>query len=211
MRKSVLFFLVLILAYACKSEVKNQERSKSIINNAPIQENIETLFDDVVFNTNEEKKILEELEICNPNQKDLTDYNDPACHPKFFKFFPFIRGKKLNDAFLLQIKSRVQGFPLRRLLVFEREGGILVKVNGFVANLIGKRRSASKHDDLILRFSDNVGGGEIAFYNCLYVWEDKHYVFKEVEQINDSNLKVEYQDSMNNVIYQILSRNRMEF
>lgn len=204
--------MVLLLGFvvSCKSddtEKKDFETKKS----APSQENIETLFDQTVFETNEEKKLLKELEICNPSQSDLTNHDDPACHPKFFKFFKFIENKELSDAFMLLIKSRVQGFPLRRLLIFERESGELVKVNGFVANLIAKRKSTTKHDDIVLRFSDNVGGGEIAFYNCLYQWEDKHYVFKKVEQINDANLKVEFQDSMNTVISQILEKNRMVF
>ena len=206
-------FLVLVFGFivSCKSD-KSEDETVDVEHSAPSsQENIETLFDQTVFASEIENKLLKELEICNPSQTDLTNHDDPACHPKFFKFFTYIDGKKINDAFALQIKSRVQGFPLRRLLVFEREAGELVKVNGFVANLIGKRKSETKHDDLVLRFSDNVGGGEIAFYNCLYQWEDKHYVFKKVEQINDANLKVEYQDSMNTVISQILEKNRMVF
>ena len=117
----------------------------------------------------------------------------------------------MKDAFVLLIKSRVQGFPLRRVLVFEREGKELVKVNGFVANLIGKRKSASKHDDLILRFNDQVGQGEVVFYNCLYVWKDKRYVFKQVEQINDANIKSQFQDSMNVEIETVITKNRMVF
>jgi hypothetical protein len=97
------------------------------------------------------------------------------------------------------------------VLIFERENGQLVKVNGFVANLIEKRKTKSQIDDIVLRFNDHLGGGDIVFYNCLYRWEDKHYVFQKVEQINDANIKPMYQDSMNNEIYSIISSHQMEF
>lgn len=206
----VLNFILLFFLFACKSEVKEV---KPIVKIKKVgdQTNIETLFDQTTFPSADEPKLLKELEICNVKQRDLQNHLDPACNPKFFRFFPFVENKKLKDAFLLQIKARVNEFPLRRLLVFEREKGVLVKVNGFVANLIGTRVSKTKHDDLILRFNDNAGGGDIIFYNCLYQWENNHYVFKKIEQINDANVKPEFQDSMNVVIADVIKNNRMEF
>jgi hypothetical protein len=204
------FISVLIVLVSCNEETKKQ---KTLAPTAKIgsQTNIECLFDETTFESTDAYPLLKELKICDETQKDLNNHDVPACNPKFFKFYPFIENKKLKDAFVLLIKSRVQGFPLRRVLVFEREGKELVKVNGFVANLIGKRKSASKHDDLILRFNDKVGMGEVVFYNCLYVWKDKHYVFKQVEQINDASIKTEFQDSMNVEIETIISKNRMVF
>ena len=203
------YIVVGLLFVACQEEVaKTKVKPEVKIGN---QTNIECLFDETTFATPDEYPLLKELKICNETQKDLNNHDVPACNPKFFKFYPFIENKKLKDAFVLLIKSRVQGFPLRRVLVFEREGKELVKVNGFVANLIGKRKSASKHDDLILRFNDNVGEGEVVFYNCLYVWKDKHYVFEQVEQINDANIKSEFQDSMNVEIETVITKNRMVF
>ena len=78
-------------------------------------------------------------------------------------------------------------------------------------NPIGLRKSKTKYKDLILRFNDEVGGGEVAFYNCVFTWSDKHYVFKSVEQINDLDLKDKFQDSMNIVIQNTLIQNRMLF
>ena len=210
MKVYIIVFFVLILT-ACKSDdttLNNQSYKKPKIGE---QSNIETLFNQTTFPTNVEPQLLKELDICNISQRDLENHLDPACNPKFFRFFQFIENKPLKNAFLLQIKARVNNFPLRRLLVFEREKGLLVKVNGFVANLIGTRLSKSKHHDLILRFNDNVMPGDIVYYNCLYQWENNHYVFKKIEQINDANVKAEFQDSMNTVISTIIKNNRMEF
>jgi len=208
--KNWFLITLIVLLVACSEESSTK---KSSVSHAKVgsQTNIECLFDETTFPSSTEFELLKELKICDQTQKDLSNHDVPACNPKFFKFYPFVENKKLHDAFLLLIKSRVQGFPLRRLLVFEREGKELVKVNGFVANLIGKRKSASKHDDLILRFNDNVGMGEVVFYNCLYVWQDKRYVFKKVEQINDANIKPQFQDSMNVEIETVITKNRMVF
>ena len=204
-------FIVLLLVLVSCNEEGTTKKTTAQKTQVGTQTNIECLFDETTFASPDEYPLLKELKICDETQKDLTNYDGPACNPKFFKFYPFIENKKLKDAFVLLIKSRVQGFPLRRVLVFEREGKELVKVNGFVANLIGKRKSASKHDDLILRFNDKVGMGEVVFYNCLYVWKDKHYVFKQIEQINDANIKTEFQDSMNVEIETVITKNRMVF
>ena len=209
--KSLILFLTLFILISCKDENSYYNKSNLKKNKVGDQVNIETLFDQTTFPSKVEPELLNELEICNAKQRDLNNHIDPACNPKFFKFFQFIEGKQLTNAFLLQIKARVNDFPLRRLLVFERENGILVRVNGFVANLIGIRFSKSKHYDLILRFNDNVTPGDIVYYNCLYQWENDHYIFKKVEQINDANIKSEFQDSMNGVISSIIKSNRMEF
>jgi len=209
MKHCVLIGMFLVFV-SCNEELV-KKKSTTIKTQVGTQTNIECLFDETSFASQDEYLLLKELKICDETQKDLNNYDVPACNPKFFKFYPFIENKKIKDAFVLLIKSRVQGFPLRRVLVFEREDKELVKVNGFVANLIGKRKSASKHDDLILRFNDKFGMGEVVFYNCLYVWKDKRYVFKQVEQINDATIKVEFQDSMNVEIETVISKNRMVF
>ena len=207
--KKWMFFVFGLMLFSCQEEIPPTKSTPKV--KVGTQTNIECLFDETTFPSNDEFSLLKELKICDATQKDLSNHDVPACNPKFFKFFPFAENKKLKDAFVLLIKSRVQGFPLRRVLVFEREGKELVKVNGFVANLIGKRKSASKYDDLILRFNDKAEMGDVVFYNCLYVWKDKHYVFKQVEQINDANIKPQFQDSMNVEIETVITKNRMVF
>jgi hypothetical protein len=113
---------------------------------------------------------------------------------------------------LLQIKSKVGGIKLRRTVAFIRERGELVKVNTFIANLIGIRTSKSHYNDLILRFNDNIEG-EIVFYNCLFTWDGQRYKFRSVELIEGvtwrQRLKPEFKDSVSNDIYNTLIKNEM--
>lgn len=122
----------------------------------------------------------------------------------------------VENAFLLQIKSKVGGIKLRRLVTFVREKGELVKVNTFIANLIGTRKSKSHHNDLILRFNDNVEG-EVIFYNCIFVWDGTKYKFQTAETIEGADvngpwrqrIKEEFKDSVSNDIYNTLIKNEM--
>lgn len=173
---------------------------------------IETLFNVDNFEDAKHLELLKELKICSEFQKDTSNYMEPACSPRFFRVFPMRDDAPVENAFLLQIKSKVGGIKLRRLVTFVREKGQLVKVNTFVANLIGTRTSKSHYKDLILRFNDNIEG-EIIFYNCLFAWDGKKYTFKSVELIEGSDwrqrLKPEFKDSVSNDIYTTLVRNEM--
>ena len=198
--------LGLFLMNACKTETENSASESPETQTAePAQTNIEVLFDETAFADPKMVKLLEELNICDPKQKDLTDYNNPACIPDFFKFFPFIENVPVENAFLLLVKSRVHGYNVRRLFVFQREAGQLVQVNRFIANLIGTRKSASRHDDLILRFFDQDANS----FNCLYTWQGNKYAFSKVEEINDSSVKSTFQDSMNVEINKVLIDNQL--
>lgn len=173
---------------------------------------IETLFNVDNFEDAKHLELLKELKICSEFQKDTSNYMEPACSPRFFRVFPMRDDAPVENAFLLQIKSKVGGIKLRRLVTFVREKGQLVKVNTFIANLIGTRTSKSHYKDLILRFNDNIEG-EIIFYNCLFAWDGKKYTFKSVELIEGSDwrqrLKPEFKDSVSNDIYTTLVRNEM--
>jgi hypothetical protein len=199
--------LGMILLNACKSEPENtvEDDNVEVPAAAPAQKDIEVLFNEKSFADPKMVDLLHELNICDPKQKDLTDYNDPACIPEFFKFFPFIENVPVQNAFLLLVKSRVHGYNVRRLFVFQREAGQLVQVNRFIANLIGTRKSASKHDDLVLRFFDQDANS----FNCVYTWQGNKYAMKAVEQINDANVKADFQDSMNVEINKVLIDNQL--
>ncbi len=175
---------------------------------------IETLFDQNSFEDPSMEGLLKELNLCNDTTRSLEDYMNPACSPRFFRFFKLTENTPIENGFLLQVKSKVSGFPLRRLLIFVRENGQLVKVNGFVANLIGRRKSDTAYDDLLLRFNDNVEG-EITFYNCFYRWNGAKYEFLSVEVIEGANwggpVKKELKDSMGIEIQKEISDNGMLF
>ena len=208
--KNSFFLLVVIFLFSCKNETNKTRVKKGSIQNKDF-ENIETLFDEKSFNSSVEIDLLNELNLCDLKQKDLTDHIKVACNPKFFKLFPFIKNKSVKDAFLIQVKARVGGFPLRRLIVYERENNVLIKVNEFYANLIKIHYSGNeKHADLVLRFTDNIKD-DLVFYNCLFVWIDNHYHFQEVLAIDDFPVKKKYKDSMDIVIESIINKNRMVF
>jgi hypothetical protein len=207
-------FLPIVLIsflFSCSGE-EDQVSKKDTDTSVSDITGIETLFNVDNFEDAKHLELLKELKICSEFQKDTSNYMEPACSPRFFRVFPMRDDTPVENAFLLQIKSKVGGIKLRRLVTFVREKGQLVKVNTFVANLIGTRTSKSHYKDLILRFNDNIEG-EIIFYNCLFAWDGKKYTFKSVELIEGSDwrqrLKPEFKDSVSNDIYTTLVRNEM--
>ncbi|MEY3426513.1 MAG: hypothetical protein RL679_1871 [Bacteroidota bacterium] len=207
-------FLPIVLIsflFSCSGE-EDQVSKKDTDTSVSDITGIETLFNVDNFEDAKHLELLKELKICSEFQKDTSNYMEPACSPRFFRVFPMRDDAPVENAFLLQIKSKVGGIKLRRLVTFVREKGQLVKVNTFVANLIGTRTSKSHYKDLILRFNDNIEG-EIIFYNCLFAWDGKKYTFKSVELIEGSDwrqrLKPEFKDSVSNDIYTTLVRNEM--
>ena len=212
--KNSLYIAVSILLFTnCSGEEKPDPIKIEDAQAGTIQ-SIETLFDQDVFENPKMADLLKELNMCAESTSDTLDYLRPTCSPRFFRFFELDKNLSIENGFLLQVKSKVSGFPLRRLLVFVREGGQLVKVNGFVANLIGRRKTSGAYDDLLLRFNDNVDG-EATFYNCFFSWNGTKYAFKSVEVIEGANwggpVKAEFKDSMSLEIQQVLSTNKMLF
>jgi hypothetical protein len=209
--KIVYFISLCFLVLACSHEedIDTEHSAPSTI--AEIN-HVQTLFDTDKFDNKLHSKLLKELKICDQFQTDTSNYLKPACSPRFFRILPMRDDVDENNALLLQIKSKVGGIKLRRLITFVRERGQLVKVNGFVANLIATRKSTSHYYDLILRFNDIIDG-ELVFYNCLFVWNGTKYVFKTVELIEGSTWRQriipEFKDSVSNDIYKTLLKNEM--
>lgn len=207
----ILPIVVISFLFSCSGE-ENQVSKKDTDTSVSDIIGIETLFNVDNFEDAKHLELLKELKICSEFQKDTSNYMEPACSPRFFRVFPMRDDAPVENAFLLQIKSKVGGIKLRRLVTFVREKGQLIKVNTFVANLIGTRTSKNHFKDLILRFNDNIEG-EIIFYNCLFNWDGKKYTFKSVELIEGSDwrqrLKPEFKDSVSNDIYTTLVRNEM--
>lgn len=214
--QKLLFSLFLVSTLmGCKS---GDSTETEVADNVKIEEvkdfeNIEELFDQTTFSDSNELALLQEIQICTLDSEALSKGAIP-CDPGNFKFFPLIKGGDLNNGFILLVKSGTGGFPLRRLLIFQRERGKLVKVNGFVSNLIGRVPSKSGYDDLLLRFNDK-DGTEDMFYNCLFTWNGSQYIYKQVEVIEGRNwggrVKAEMKDSISNEIYQNILNNKMIF
>jgi len=210
--KKVFLFTALLILSACSND-EDLAAKKNKVNSEVLEiTGVETLFNTDSFDEPKHIELLKELKICSEFQKDTANYLEPACSPRFFRIFPMRDDVPVENAFLVQIKSKVGGIKLRRLVTFVRERGELVKVNTFVANLIGTKKSKSHYNDLILRFNDNVEG-EVIFYNCLFTWDGNRYKFKSVELIEGltwrQRLKPEFKDSVSNDIFNTLVSNEM--
>ena len=213
--KYLLIFSLLFSIFSCSTD--NDEKLASPKNNKnglSGMRNIETLFDKDQFDDPKVVKLLEELHVCSTKNSVTGDYLNPDCSPRFFHVLPFIENVSMEDAFLIQVKAKTNGFPLRRLLIFVRERGELVKVNGFVANLIGTKKSKTKHDDLLLRFNDKDQGQDV-FYNCLFSWNGNSYKYKSVEVIEGPGwggaVKAELKDSISIEVEKDITKHKMIF
>lgn len=177
---------------------------------------IEVLFNEKEFPNAKCVDLLKEINICSDAQVDADGQLMTPCSTELFKFFQLRDDLPLEDGFILLVKANTGGIPLRRVLVFEREAGTLVKVNGFIGNLIGKKKSKDSNDDLLLRFIDKIEGSDV-YYHCIFKWENGQYVFKTVEVIQEPAgnfsgiVKASVKDSVSQEIFKILMDNQMIF
>ena len=209
-------FLFAICFTSCEEDIEDQP-FKPHHSNQPAVNTISTDFNENTFTSSgEEIALLKELKLCDPLAKNDTDEKHPSCSPKFFKFFKLSEKTSLKDGFILLIKAGVNDFPLRRILIFQREGDQLTKLNGFNGNIIEFRPSKTGYQDLVIRFTDNIAG-TLSYYNCLFEWNGAQYEYKLCEAIQEGGqesphrIKAEYIDSMAPEIKKILETNQMFF
>jgi hypothetical protein len=173
-------------------------------------EYISTDFNANAFTGKVEEKLLKEIGICDSTQADDTNLDKPSCSPRFFRFFKLNKAKELNESCMLMVRAGVNGFPVRRLLIFERERGKIVKVNGFVGYLIERRSTETNYDDIVVRFFERYDKQKY-FYNCLYTWKGGQYQYVCCEAINDFKLKPEKADSVSIEVKKILNEKRLVY
>lgn len=214
MKYAFLILFSISFLVACNSdenEKKSTDTSIVKVEESDLQE-IETLFDKDEFDDVKKADLLKELKICSDKNTGTEDYKHPSCSPRFFELFPFSDKEPLENAFVLLTKSKVYGFPLRRIAVFVREKGRLVKTNEYVANIIAMKKSANGAKDLILRFNDK-DQGEDVFYNCVFSWNGLSYDYKSVEVIEGANwggpVKAELKDSISKEVEKDIIKNGM--
>lgn len=214
---SFYLFLSLFFLSACSSDEQSNEITKTdAVSNRDEFEGIEVLFDEDKFSNPEAVELLKEINICSDVQIDKKGELMTPCSPELFKFFPLKESGNIRDGFILLVKANTGGIPLRRVLIFERENGVLVKANGFIANLIGRKKREGSNDDLLLRFIDKIEGSDV-YYHCIFRWENGQYVFKTVEVIQEPAgnfsgiVKENVKDSVSQEIFNILNDNQMIF
>lgn len=139
---------------------------------------ITTLFDQSEFPEAYLEQLLAEIKICNPQIEEMQADGITPCSPNYFQFYSYNKHRKIEDAFMIQVKKGVNGFPYRRLLIFTRENGILVKMNGIIGYLVEKRPAPSGIDDLVVAVVDNIGG-YYDRYDVLIRYENGKYQFVE--------------------------------
>jgi hypothetical protein len=162
------------------------------------------------FTYGEEEDLLKELNECDSSAENDRDPFNPACSPRFFKFFPLDNGATLKNGFILLIKATVRGSETRKTKIFQREKGVLVLVNGFNGTLIERRKSATKYDDLVIRFGNRIDN-TLHHFNCLFKWNGGKYLYDSCERINDNRVKKEFKDSMNLDIKSMLEKEHYLF
>jgi hypothetical protein len=179
-------------------------------NNIPEIIEISTDFSLNEFNLGSEKKLLKELKICDSTMKDDNSLERPSCSPRFFRFFPLKYKKSLSEGFILLVRSGVNGFPVRRLLVFERANGKLINTNRFIGYIIEKRKQANGYDDIVVRFFERYENQKY-FYHCLYSWKNGKYEFVRCEEINSERIKPELVDSVSVEVQKILNEKNLVY
>jgi hypothetical protein len=111
---------------------------------------------------------------------------------------------------MLLVRSGVHAFPTRLLLIYQREGKQLVKVNGFNGYLIERRKTNTDYDDIVVRFFERYDRQKY-FYHCLFTWDKGTYNYVNCEEINDQKVKKDKLDSVSKVVYGYLQDKKLIF
>lgn len=172
MKLLISVFLVLFIVLSC-SESKSD--SDTFVSE---KTEISTTFEADKFPSELHKSLLAELRICNPAETDSIIDGHVPCSPRFFAFYEYNNKRELKDAFLLQVRQGVNKYPYRRLLIFVRERGELVLMNGVNGYLVEKHSQPNGIDDLVVALMDNIEGRYMR-YDVLLKYEDGKYQYKE--------------------------------
>ncbi len=178
MRYALIMLFSIILFCSCESESNNengQDEDQFISDTleAPAE------FSNTGFDDKLKYELLIETHICNPNYSDTTSDNTVPCSSRFFRFFEWNRKRNLDNAFMLQVHAGVNDYPYRRLLIFTREKGELILVNGINGYLIEQHTRPNNIDDLVVGIIDDLGNNNFDRYDVILRYEDGKYQFKE--------------------------------
>lgn len=205
------FFLIVIVSSlfvlsACKEDEKDPEKDElEVIDDFD--------FDEKKFKDPVHLELLKELDICDVELSDTSMY--APCTPEYFQIYPYHKDKSVKDAFILYVKAAIplKGqpylLPVRHVIVFERENGTLVRVNGFRGELAELRETAGGHKDLVVALYLT---GDETLFDCLFKYKDGKYSFEHVigldwgEGMRD--VKEEMRDSVSKDVYRdLMSKN----
>ncbi|MFM7643484.1 MAG: hypothetical protein ACKO5N_01705 [Sphingomonadales bacterium] len=213
-KKAILLISILMLAAISIYLWRNQAEPKVSSLTKKVDQTkgayVSTDFNTNTFSTKQEAALLKNLRLCDSTIQWSEDENRPSCTPNFFRVFPLKKGLDINQGCMVLLKAGVNGFPVRRFVIYEKEGEQLIQANGFIGYPIEFRPKANSYDDVVIRFFERYEG-EKYFYNCLFTWKQNRYQFVRCEQINDANIKPEKQADVSAEILQILNEKQLVF
>jgi hypothetical protein len=179
----VVFAITTTFVTSCETEEDGEK--KTVLEEEFV--GIVTDFKEGKFNDPVHEEILRELDICEFKSADSTYF--ATCSPENFKIVEYKDGASVRDAFILEMKAGIfpkdQEMPLppvRHVIVFEREGGKLVRVGGFRGDLIGLRENKKTGaKDLLMALYDT---DDETLFHCSFVWNGKKYEFEAIERLD---------------------------
>ncbi len=199
----VLFFTVNYLNQQDKpKQVKKKETIKGI--------QISSDFNTNSFSGKNEALVLKNLRLCDSTINWSEDLDKPSCTPNFFRVFPLKKGLDIAQGCMVLMKAGVNHFPVRRFVIYEKEGAQMIQANGFIGYPIEFRPQDQNYDDVVIRFFERYEGQKY-FYNCLFTWKQNRYQYVRCEQINDANIKPEKQEQVSAEILKILNDKQLVF
>lgn len=199
----VLFFTVNYLNQQDKPKpVKKKETIKGI--------QISTDFNTNSFSGKNDAKLLKNLGLCDSTINWSEDLDKPSCTPNFFRVFPLKKGLDIAQGCMVLMKAGVNHFPVRRFVIYEKEGAQMIQANGFIGYPIEFIPQDQNYDDVVIRFFERYEGQKY-FYNCLFTWKQNRYQYVRCEQINDANIKPEKQAQVSAEILKILNDKQLVF
>jgi hypothetical protein len=206
----ILFVLLVVLFFTVKylnqqdkpKQVKIKETTKGI--------QISTDFNTSSFSNKNEAIILKNLRLCDSTIDWSEDLNRPSCTPNFFRVFPLKKGLDIAQGCMVLMKAGVNHFPVRRFVIYEKEGAQMIQANGFIGYPIEFRPQDQNYDDVVIRFFERYEGQKY-FYNCLFTWKQNRYQYVRCEQINDANIKPDKQAQVSAEILKILNEKQLVF
>ncbi|MCR9173389.1 MAG: hypothetical protein NXI10_12890 [bacterium] len=214
MKQTFLYILALLVFTSCSSEETEADRTDQTGEKSMIQNQV-TDFSESEFDNPKSLEILKELDIC-VLQDSLGIVAE--CSPKNFKIIPFKNNVPMEDAFILEVKAGIllKGSPeplppIRHIIVFERENGELVQVNGFRGDLIAKDVGKDVNDIILALY---VKADETLFH-CRYAWNGDKFEFKSVDGLDYGDgvktLSPATKDSVTNEIYGSIMQSNLIF
>ena len=206
----ILFALLVVLFFTVKY-LNQQDKPKPVKKKETIKGiQISTDFNTNSFSGKNDAKLLKNLRLCDSTINWSEDLDKPSCTPNFFRVFPLKKGLDIAQGCMVLMKAGVNHFPVRRFVIYEKEGAQMIQANGFIGYPIEFRPQDQNYDDVVIRFFERYEGQKY-FYNCLFTWKQNRYQYVRCEQINDANIKPEKQAQVSAEILKILNDKQLVF